>query len=144
MPHRGTDDPENVLFNDMHKPFADYALDEDTMAAWSGLIQVRDAVNAALEAARAEKKIGKSLEAKVTVPSSLMAEARQVDMDTLADILIVSQVSVSSDVTEVQVEVAQGGKCERCWKVLPGVGSDAAHPTLCPRCGAVVAKLPQF
>ena len=44
----------------------------------------------------------------------------------------------------VVVSPAEGTKCERCWKQSPAVGADAAHPTLCPRCAAVVAKLPQF
>ena len=34
-----------------------------------------------------------------------------------------------------------GAKCLRCWKVLPTVGSDAAHADLCPRCAAVMAEL---
>ena len=41
----------------------------------------------------------------------------------------------------VEVAVAPGEKCERCWKVSPDVGSDAEHPTLCPRCAAVVRSL---
>jgi isoleucyl-tRNA synthetase len=39
----------------------------------------------------------------------------------------------------VSVALAQGTKCERCWKVLPDVGTDAAHPALCGRCASVVA-----
>ena len=140
MPHRDGDDPRNVLLNEMNKPFAEYALDEDAMAAWDKLVKVRDAVNGALEAARNEKKIGKSLEARVklTVPQEL-ANQKFMDADELADLLIVSQVRVSTG-TEIQVDVepAQGQKCERCWKVLPTVGSDAKHPTLCPRCAKVV------
>ena len=108
------------------------------MAAWSGLIDVRDAVNAALEQARSEKKIGKSLEAKATIPSGRIAGSRLADLDELADLLIVSQAEVSPDVTNIQVEPAEGRKCERCWKVLPTVGSDPKHPTLCPRCARVV------
>ena len=42
------------------------------------------------------------------------------------------------------VTEAKGGKCERCWMHSTQVGQDADHPTLCPRCAAVVAKLPQF
>ena len=42
----------------------------------------------------------------------------------------------------VLISEAKGEKCERCWKHHTGVGSDIAHPTLCPRCAAVVAKLP--
>ena len=44
----------------------------------------------------------------------------------------------------VEVRKAEGGKCERCWKVLGSVGSDAEHSTLCPRCAAAVRNLPQF
>ena len=144
MPHRDGDDPRNVLLNEMNKPFTEYALEEDAMAAWSGLIDVRNAVNAALEQARNEKKIGKGLEAKVTIPSGRIAGSPLIGTDELADLLIVSQVEVSSDVTDIQVEPAAGAKCERCWKVLPTVGSDSKHPTLCPRCARVVAKSISF
>ena len=57
MPHRTEDDGRNVLFNEMNQPFADYDL--GAAVSWSSLIQLRDGVNAALEAARNEKKIGK-------------------------------------------------------------------------------------
>ena len=140
MPHRPEDDGRNVLLNQMNKPFADYALDEDAMAAWDGLIKVRDTVNASLEAARAEKKIGKSLEAKVTVPSAKLGGCGAMDTEELADLFIVSQVEAGGG-TEVQVAPAQGSKCERCWKVLTTVGQDGEHPTLCPRCARVVRGL---
>lgn len=141
MPHRDGDDGRNVVLNEMNQPFTAYALDEDTMAAWAGLIDVRNQVNAALESARNEKKIGKSLEAKVTIPAAKLAGARQVGLEELADLLIVSQVEVSEDAAEVQVAPAQGEKCERCWKRHLKVGSDSKHPTLCPRCAKVVAAL---
>ncbi|HJM44149.1 MAG TPA: zinc finger domain-containing protein, partial [Nitrospinota bacterium] len=38
----------------------------------------------------------------------------------------------------IQVEAAEGEKCERCWMVLPSVGQNAAHPTLCGRCAAIL------
>ena len=67
MPHRSGDDGRNVVFNDMNKPFTDYALDETAMEKWSAVEKLRDDVNAVLEAARAEKKIGKALEAHVAL-----------------------------------------------------------------------------
>ena len=122
MPHKAGDDDRNVLFNDMNGVFADYALSADEMAKWEKIIEVRDAVNGALETARAEKKIGKSLEAKVILreadPDALflpgMAE------EDMADLLIVSQVErqKGAGALEVQVEPAQGQKCERCWNCL--------------------------
>jgi isoleucyl-tRNA synthetase len=42
----------------------------------------------------------------------------------------------------VKVELADGEKCERCWRVLPDVGKHADHPTLCGRCDDAVAHLP--
>ncbi len=143
MPHCDGDDPRNVLLNEMNRPFTEYALDEDVMAVWEELVKVRDAVNGALEAARNEKKIGKSLEARVklTVPQEL-ANQKFMDADELADLLIVSQVNVTTgDAVSVQVEPAQGAKCERCWKILPSVGKDGEHPGLCARCASVVRKL---
>nr|WP_325184484.1 isoleucine--tRNA ligase [uncultured Oscillibacter sp.] len=144
MPHRGGDDGRNVLLNEMNKPFAEYALDDAAMARWDTIIRVRDAVNAALETARAEKKIGKSLEAKVILPAAQMEGIQSLGMEELADLLIVSQAEVSADAAEVQVVPAEGAKCERCWKQTASVGGDSQHPTLCARCAAVVAKLPEF
>ncbi|MDY5612003.1 isoleucine--tRNA ligase [Dysosmobacter sp.] len=142
MPHRDGDDGRNVVFNGMNQPFADYALDEETMAKWDKIIEVRTAVNGVLEAARAEKKIGKSLEAKVdlTVPTE-DAFLAEMDGELLADLLIVSQVSVTvGGGLAASVENAAGAKCPRCWKHSTQPGKD----DLCPRCAAVVAKLPEF
>ena len=142
MPHREGDDVRNVVFNEMNKPFGEYALDDASMAKWDKIIEVRTVVNGVLEAARAEKKIGKALEAKVdlTVPAE-DAFLAEMDADTLADLLIVSQVNVTvgSEIA-ASVENAAGEKCPRCWKHSTTPGTD----NLCPRCAAVVAKLPQF
>ena len=143
MPHKAGDDGRNVVLNEMNQPFADYALDEDTMAKWDKIISVRTAVNATLESARNEKKIGKSLEAQiaVTVPAE-DAFLAEMNADELADLFIVSQaaLTVGSELS-VSVSPAQGEKCQRCWKHHPLVGSDAKHPALCPRCAKVVAAL---
>lgn len=141
MPHRADQDARNVVLNEMNKPFADYALSEDEMAKWDKIIDVRTAVNGVLESARNEKKIGKSLEAAValTVPAE-DAFLAEMDEEYLADLFIVSQVNVTvGEALAVQVSEAKGEKCERCWKHHIKVGSDANHPTLCPRCAAVVA-----
>ena len=146
MPHRAGDDGRNVVFNEMNQPFADYALDEAAMARWDRIIAVRDTVNAALESARNEKRIGKSLEAAValTVPAE-DAFLAEMDSQVLADLLIVSQVRVTAGgALSVSVAEAGGGKCLRCWKHSADLGSDPEHPALCARCAAVVRDLPQF
>ena len=140
MPHKEGDDGRNVVLNEMNQPFAGYALDGAALAKWDKIIAVRTAVNAALETARNEKKIGKSLEAQVdvTVPAedSFLAE---MDAGQLADLFIVSQAKVAvGGELAVSVAPAEGEKCERCWKHHPLVGSHAKHPTLCPRCAGVI------
>ena len=142
MAHKDGDDVRNVVFNDMNKPFVDYALSDEAMAKWEKIIAVRTAVNGVLETARAEKKIGKALEAAValTVPAE-DAFLAEMDAELLADLLIVSKVDVTVGAElSAAVENAPGAKCPRCWKHSENAGTD----DLCPRCAAVVAKLPQF
>ena len=142
MPHKEGDDTRNVLFNDMNGVFADYALSDDEMAKWEKIITVRTAVNGALETARAEKKIGKSLEADValTVPAE-DAFLAEMDAAALADLLIVSQVEVTvGGELAVSVSEAAGTKCPRCWKH----STQADENGLCPRCASVIAKCADF
>ena len=145
MPHRSEDDARNVLFNEMVQPYTQYALSDEEMAKWSRIAALRSAVNGALEQARADKVIGKSLEAAValTVPQE-DAFLQEMDEDALADLFIVSQVQLTvGDEVKVSVKAAEGAKCGRCWKVLHSVKAVGEHEALCPRCAAVMAKLPK-
>lgn len=156
MPHRAEDDARNVLLNEMNKPFAEYALDEAAMADWDALISVRDDVNGVLERARADKRIGKPLEAAVTLRARGESKAvvDKLSRMDLRELLIVSECLVAEDdeidpeaVTgvgannnglTVSVKEAAGAKCPRCWMH----STDADPETgLCPRCYSVVAKL---
>ena len=153
MPHRAEDDVRNVVLNEMNKPFTEYALDDAEMAKWDALISVRSDVNGVLEKARADKRIGKPLEASVTLRASGESKAvldKVSDMD-LKELLIVSECLIAEDdasdetaVTAVgsnnpgltvSVKEAEGTKCPRCW-----MHSKAADPEtgLCPRCKAVL------
>ena len=156
MPHRESDDVRNVVLNEMNKPFTEYALDDDEMAKWDALISVRNDVNGALEAARGAKRIGKPLEASVTLHAkgaSRQTVERISDMN-LSELFIVSECLISDEDEHdpeavvgdgsynsgltVSVKEAPGTKCPRCW-----MHSTKADPEtgLCPRCAAVVAKL---
>ena len=140
MPHRSEDDARNVVLNDMNQPFTAYALDDAAMEKWNRIIAIRTAVNGALETARAEKKIGKALEADIYLTVTAEdAFLKEMDGVELADIMITSGVVVTvGDELKVDVVEAKGEKCERCWKVLSSVGTVAEHPTLCKRCAGVV------
>ena len=156
MPHREGDDVRNVVLNEMNKPFTEYALDDDEMAKWDALISVRNDVNGVLEAARGAKRIGKPLEASVTLHAKGASKAtveRISDMN-LSELFIVSECLISDEderdpaavVGEgsynsgltVSVKEAPGTKCPRCW--MHSVNADP-ETGLCPRCAAVVAKL---
>ena len=156
MPHHEGDDERNVLFNDMNQPLAAYELDEAEMGRWNTLAQLRDGVNAALEAARSAKKIGKSLEAHIVlatdkpVAESTLAETKAAFESQWADLFIVSDVEVSEDAAQyaegaetalegvrVLVSEAKGVKCPRCWKHSVTDHADG----LCPRCARVVQSL---
>ena len=137
-----------VVFEDMPKA-GQYAADEAFKAKWAQLIAVRDEVKKVLEQARAEKIIGASLEAAVTLycNDAVYDLLNSIPMDELADLMIVSQVELvkgeggaASAVEGLGVAAAHatGEKCERCWKYSATIGSHAAHPTLCARCASVV------
>ena len=146
MPHRAEDDGRNVLFNEMVQPYTQYALSQEEMENWGRIASLRSAVNGALEQARADRIIGKSLEAAVslTVPQE-DAFLTRMSEEALADLFIVSQVSLTvGDEVSVRVKAAAGVKCGRCWKVLHSVASVGKHEALCPRCAAVMAKLPKM
>jgi isoleucyl-tRNA synthetase len=123
-------------------------------ARWARIRDIRRAVTGALEVARAEKKIGSGLQAAPTVYLSTERKAELAGID-LREIAITSGMTLVegeapagafalADVPGVAVAVnlAEGEKCERCWQVLPDVGSVAAHPTLCQRCADAVGDLP--
>ncbi|MBU5625799.1 isoleucine--tRNA ligase [Oscillibacter sp. MSJ-2] len=162
MPHREGDDPRNVVLNEMNGVFTDYALSDKAMAKWDTVIRLRGDVNSVLEAARAQKKIGKALEAHVSLhaaDSDAMSALAQVATLNLAELFIVSECTITSAEAasdsvvgqganfpglSVEVSEAAGEKCQRCWMHSLQVGEDPNHPGLCPRCAAVVRKLPQF
>lgn len=116
---------------------------------WNHFMEVRDDVLKALEEARDEKLVGKSLEAKVTiVPRDEETKKVLADMDYLHQYLIVSEAVVTDEHPEakeyryvdVLVEVHPGETCERCWVSSETVGGDSDHPTLCTRCAAIVKE----
>ena len=137
-----------VVFEAMPKA-GQYAADDAFKAKWAQLIAVRDEVKKVLEQARAEKTIGASLEASVTLycNDAVYDLLNSIPMDELADLMIVSHVELvkgeggSASAVEglgVAAAHATGEKCERCWKYSSSIGSHAAHPTLCARCASVV------
>ncbi|TMJ97188.1 MAG: isoleucine--tRNA ligase [Alphaproteobacteria bacterium] len=120
---------------------------DDALAErWRRVRNVRRVVTGALEIERAHKRIGSSLEAApVIFVSDAELFAAVVDVD-FAEVAITSAYTLVEgegppeafrleDVKDVAVvvQLAQGKKCARSWKILPSVGSDPAYPDVSPR-----------
>ena len=112
---------------------------------WAEVRKVRRVVTGALEVERTAKVIGAALEAAPTVYVSAET-AKLLETVSFDDLCITSGIVVSTDaapedafrldeVANVAVVFAkaEGEKCQRCWKILPDVGTHA-HAGVCGRC----------
>ena len=154
MPHDKTANPLHVMLNDMPKVHPEYVFDEAETERWNKLIALRADVLKALELARADKSIGKPLDAAVTL---YVDHAARDDLDKLsgmdlAQMFIVSRVSViwgegqglageSFPGVTVDVQPCGEARCARCWTRAGSVGADPDHTELCERCAGVVKSL---
>ena len=151
MPHDHSADADSVLFNEMPAYEEAFCFTPAQTARWEKAVALRTDVNKALELARGEKRIGKSLEANVTLYSTddtLFAALEGID---LAALCIVSKAETVSGTGEgftgetcpgltVAVSPATAPKCPRCWMHHESIGTPGGHEELCPRCAAVVAS----
>lgn len=123
---------------------------DDALAArWERVRNVRRVVTGALEKERAAKHIGSSLQAAPVVHvtpeiAALCAELPMADLCITSDVVLTTAPApadafVLDDVPGVAVvpALAAGEKCQRCWKVLPDVGSHA-HDGVCGRCAEAI------
>lgn len=133
--------------------YDEYPNQAELLDTWKAFMDFRDNVLKALEEARNEKIIGKSLEAKVTIYPNEQVGALLTALDAdLAQLLIVSPDSFSiskeaapenamtfEDVA-ILVEKAEGEVCDRCRQVRTTVGEDEKLPNLCASCAHIVEE----
>ncbi|MDT2737118.1 isoleucine--tRNA ligase [Enterococcus pseudoavium] len=125
----------------------------ELLDTWKAFMDLRDKVLKALEEARNEKVIGKSLEAKVTIYPNEQVAVMLTALDAdLAQLLIVSPDSFSVskeaapekalafDDVAILVEKAEGEVCDRCRQVRTTVGEDEKLPHLCASCAQIVEE----
>ncbi len=155
----GPKDPLNngIFFTDFPGGCDVAGCDEKMMEKWEQLIRVRSEITKALEIARRDKVIGHSLEAEVLVKAEGdLAVFIKEEWDTVKEISIISGLSPllesnsengalfeSEEINgfAIQVQAAEGGKCERCWIRSKTVGKNSEHPMICDRCNEVVAAI---
>ena len=122
----------------------EYKDSEELMEMWGIFFSIKDDVYKALEEARNEKIIGKSLEAKVYL------NLRDEDKETLKPILsnlkqlfIVSDVVITAEdlpkyeYSKVKIQKFEGERCERCWNYF---NEEDLTNHLCPRCQVVIEE----
>ena len=136
MPHSSNEKAEHVIYNEMPEK-VDISIDDDFMAFWDEIHELRDDVKKSLETFIKDKTIKSSLEAKVTLSASgdKLAFLKKAENE-LATAFIVSEVEIvdNSSELEIRIDKAEGEKCERCWVISKTVGENSEHPTLCSRC----------
>ncbi|MCE0801027.1 isoleucine--tRNA ligase [Buttiauxella sp. S04-F03] len=130
--------------------------DSETMnnEYWDTLLTVRGEVNKVIEQARADKRVGGSLEAAVTLYAdselaaklnSLGEELRFVLLTSGSEVADYSQATEDAQQSEilkglkVALRKADGEKCPRCWHYTTDVGQVAEHAEICGRCVTNVA-----
>ncbi|HEX8246971.1 MAG TPA: isoleucine--tRNA ligase [Pyrinomonadaceae bacterium] len=113
------------------------------LADWERIFSMRDEVLKALEEARNAKQIGSGLEAKVVLTTDKETTRFLIPyFEDLRYIFIVSQVEVhEGESFGVQIQKADGAKCERCWNYSTRVGESEKYPTVCERCLAALDEI---
>ena len=143
---------ESVQLTDFPE-FSAHANSQELLEKWDKFMLLRDDVLKALEEARNQKVIGKSLQASITLyvneETNALLDSIQ---ENLKQLFIVSGFNVAGEYdaapenalklehAAIVVSKADGETCERCWTVTTDVGEDKEHPTLCVRCASVVKE----
>ena len=123
--------------------------DDNLAKLYVEFMELRNGVLKALEEKRAEKLIGKSIDATLYLKikeSNIKQIIDNMDADTLQHIFIVSKVILTSDETNLldygkaylNVTKNEGIMCERCWNIIDK--KDICADNLCQRCYNVVKE----
>ena len=152
MPHDSSADGECVLFNDIPGYRDDLALSDEELHRWGLLVSLRDAVNKALENARAAGVFKKAQDTELTISVAEEKDADFLRSADLAALCIVSKVDVTTQPIEgeraedclipctIAVQLSQAPKCPRCWNHDGHIGTPGHHAELCDRCAAVLGE----
>ncbi len=155
LAHLDCENAESVFLNDMPSYDEKYCC-EEISEKWNALFAVRDDVMKALEVARAEKLVGKSLDAEIVIYGASDNDAIKLFSeftDELKTVFIVSGAAVcegeapdgaftdTESGIAVVVKAASGEKCDRCWYYSEDAKRDSEGQCLCPRCSAIIKKI---
>ena len=144
MPHTKNENVESVMLTNFPEPNEKFD-NPELEAKWDKIIKIKELVSKNLELARADKIIGNSLNAKVTLfMEDDDFEFAKENYDILKTVFIVSDLAIEKNARKneekigVKIDIAEGEKCERCWMYSTTVGEDKENPTVCHRCSEVL------
>ena len=156
MPLLDGDDKTCVSFNDMPK-YDESLKNAELEEKWDKLFFIREDVMKALEIARAEKLVGKSLDAKVMIygddANEYMKHLKIPEIEKeLSTVFIVSQTELAAEDAvadgvltgeqtglKIKILAAGGKKCDRCWIYSEEYTETEDGDTVCKRCESVIS-----
>jgi isoleucyl-tRNA synthetase len=144
---------ESVLFETWYGGLKAMQATPEQRRFWADLSAIREVAAKQMEVMRANREIGASLEAEVTLylDPKLKAELEPY-ADELRFYFIVSELTLDDEghapreaalvdplkengrLAWVSVRKTDNAKCIRCWHYRPDVGSNPAHAEICGRC----------
>ena len=107
---------------------------------WSEIRELRSVVTSSIEEKRKEGMLGSSLQAKVLIEANedsfrVLQEVNLPEIFICSDAQMDLNQNLSETKIKVDVELASGGKCMRCWKIVPEVKNNI---DICNRCTSVL------
>lgn len=148
--------PESILlgeFPSINKQWRNPELAEK----WTSVLDIRDALNLLLEKARADKHIGRSMEAIAFIDhkDEALSNYMQEHIELFRQVFILADLHLKAPLShekslgtshheffDISIQRSTGEKCVRCWVIDPSVGSHSKHSELCGRCAEIVESLP--
>ncbi|MBY0345232.1 MAG: class I tRNA ligase family protein, partial [Neisseriaceae bacterium] len=127
--------PEDSTLFHTHQALPNIENAEALEVRWLALRALRDLANKEIEGLRSTEQIGSALQAVLHITADTPTHAHLSHLGHDAKFLfIVSAVYLEvGSSNRIEVSVAEGEKCERCWHYAP-LKLDSIHPTLCSRC----------
>jgi len=135
-------DPENSVHLQTYFKTKASWFNKSIGSRWTNIREFRSIVTTAIEEKRKDGLLGSSLQAKVIIYTNQNVYDELIDIN-LSDLFICSdvEININNEIKEnsidVTIELASGGKCLRCWKVVKEVKDDIE---ICNRCKSVLKR----
>ncbi|MEG2348545.1 MAG: isoleucine--tRNA ligase [Clostridia bacterium] len=122
---------QSILLEDFPQVDSKY-MDDTLIEKWDKIFEVKESMAKDIEAARAEKIVGHSLDSDVTIyANGKDYEFIQNNKENIALVAIISELIVEkADKYKVKVEKSTGLKCPRCWTYSKDINKDG----ICKKC----------